>query len=229
MKEEELILIDNYFQQKLTDAERVDFENKLKTDQEFAQTVAFYSHTKAIERDHILKERHKEWTSQKPGKSINFTPKFAIGLAASILLLAGIWFFEIGNKKDSLELATNYIQTDLATLPLKMDATEDSLELGKKLYNNKNYKEAFELFNTINKPEAKEYQGLSALQSGDYLRATALFEQQAQNQELLNNKGKFYLALTYLKMGEKAKGEALLKEVVDGNLAGKGEAEKILE
>jgi hypothetical protein len=229
MKEEELKQIDDYFQMQLSESERIAFEQKIKTDPDFADLVAFYTHTKAIEREKILKARHADWTNEKGGKQTKFFPKAIIGIAATLLFLAGFWYFDKIDNKNYEEIATNYIQTELATLPMKMDAAEDSLELGKKLYNEKKYKEAFEIFEIIKKPSAQEFMGLCALQSKDYLRATAIFEQQAQNQELLNNKAKFYLGLTYLKMGETAKGEALMEEVVSENLAGKVEAEKILE
>lgn len=229
MKEEELKQIDDYFQLQSAEAERIEFEKRIGEDKEFADLVAFYTYSKAIVREKLLKNRHAEWNSQKGGNQINFFPKIIVGIAASLLLLVGFWYFGQNYKKNYKELAKNYIQTELLTLPMKMDANTDSLELGKKLYNEKKYKEAFALFDKLQNPEAKQYQGLSSLQSGDYLTAITIFEKQAQNQELLNNKAKFYLSLTYLKNGETAKGEAILKEVIAENLAGKIEAEKLLE
>ncbi len=217
----ELKLIDDYFLQQASDAEKIVFEEKLKTDKEFAELVAFYSQTKAIERDKILNERHAEWSKNTVNKQFNFFPKIVIGIAASLLILAGFWVFNFNNNSvDKNLVVNNYIDQNLALLPLKMDAVEDGMELGKKYYNDKKYREAFEIFDSIKTPQALEYQGLSALMAKDYLRAEAIFEQLSQNTELLNNKGKFYLGITKMQNGQKEEAEKLFVEVISENLGG---------
>lgn len=237
MKEEELKQIDDYFQMQLSESERIAFENRINADQEFAELVAFYTHIKAIEREKILATRHTDWTNEKGVRQTKFFPKAIIGIAASLLFFAGFWYFDKLNNKNYEEIATNYLQTELATLPMKMDANEDSLELGKKLYNEKKYKEARYVFDRVavrtkkfgDAVEATQLTGLAALQANDYESAINIFVMLSEDKELLNNKAKFYLALTYLKKGETAKGKAIMEEVVSENLAGKLEAVKILE
>jgi tetratricopeptide (TPR) repeat protein len=221
MKEVELKLIDDYFQQKATDAEKTLFEEKLKTENEFAELVAFYSHTKAIEREKILNKKHAEWSKNKGGNSLNFFPKIVMGIAASLLVFLGFWYFNFNNNSSDKNLiVNNYIEQILSQLPMKMNASEDSLELGKKYFNEKKYREAFEIFNSIKTPQAFEFQGLSALKAGDYLQAEAIFEQMSKNPELLNNKGKFYLGITKMKNGQKEEAEKLFDEVISQNLGG---------
>lgn len=225
----DFIDIDNYFQGNLSNNEKEIFEKKLASDPTFAEEVAFYAHAKATLRTHILNERHADWTSrpQKKGLGIGFN-KIAVGIAAMLLMVGGLWFFI---RNDVTKQANTYIDQSLATLPVKMDATEDSLELGKRFYNEKNYQKANDIFERLlsTNPKALEYAGLAALQQKQYDVAMIYFEKLDQNTELLENKGKFYQALTYLKQGDERRGTAILQEIIDNNLYGKIEAEKILD
>ncbi len=226
---DDLINIDNYFHGNLSTNEKEIFEEKLAAEPNFADEVAFYAHAKATQREQILQERHNEWTSQSQKKGLGISiGKIAVGVAAMLVMVAGLWFF---TRNDSIKEANTYIEQSLGTLPVKMDATEDSLELGKRLYNEKKYSEAITVFEKLldKSPQALEYAGLAALQQHQYEVAMIYFEKLDQNTELLANKGKFYTALTYLKQGDERRGKAVLQEVIDQNLYGKAEAEKILD
>jgi tetratricopeptide (TPR) repeat protein len=229
--ENELKYIDDYFQQKLSEIECQAFNSKLATDKPFAELVAFYVQTKAIERDNALANRHNEWTQlPKPENNQISFGWIATGLAAILLVTISVIF--LNNKdKNYQEIADNYLKNELVALPVKMDAKADSLELGKKYYNAGDYKQAQKIFDnlTISNNEALEYEGLAALQSADYKVAIRVFTQLANDKELLNNKGNFYLAITYLKMNENEKAIALLNEIVKNNLPGSEKAKKILE
>ncbi len=223
------INIDNYFEGNLSENEKEIFEKRLAIDPGFAEDVAFYAHAKATLREQILNERHAEWMSrpQKKGLGVSFI-KIAIGIAAMLLMVVGLWFFR-GN--DVTKQANTYIEQSLGTLPVKMGATEDSLELGKRFYNEKNYAKANDIFEKLlyTNPKALEYAGLVALQQNQYDVAMIYFEKLEQNTELLENKGKFFQALTYLKQGDERRGKAILQEIIDNNLYGKKEAVEILD
>lgn len=222
MKETELKLIDDYFQNQLSDSERVAFESRIKVDSEFAQLVAFYSSSKAILREDNLKNKHADWNSQKEVKTAQFNPKIVFSLAASLLVFFGIWFFSIQNEPQEYSaFAENYLKNELATLPIKMDAAENNMELGKKLYNEKKYNEAKIIFEKIPQLEALEYRGLVALQLKDYKTAQQYFKRLAANSDLIENKGKFYLGITMAKTGDNKAAEALFDEVIQQNLGGK--------
>ncbi len=226
----ENINIDNYFQGNLSVEEKEIFEKKLAADPSFAEDVAFYAHAKATQREQVLQECHNEWTSrpQKKGLTVSFS-KIAIGVAAMLLMVAGLWFFVDNN--DVSQEANAYIEQNLTILTVKMDDTEDSLELGKRYYNKKNYTEAIGIFEKLRNtnPKALEYAGLTALQQKQYDKAIIYFEKIDKNAELLENKGKFYIALTYLKQGDEKRGKAILQEIIDNNLYGKKEALEILD
>jgi tetratricopeptide (TPR) repeat protein len=215
----DLEYIDNYFADRLSAADKLAFEQRLANDAAFAEDVAFYVSTKAIEREKLLSQKHAEWAKRPAGRAINFSV-IATGIAAVLLIVAGWWFYSQNNKPDLQTLAQNYINTELATLPVKMDAKEDSLELGKQLYNSGKYTEAKAIFDKLSDPKALEFAGLSALKAKNYPEAQKAFETLAQNTDLLENKGKFYLALTYLQQGERQKAEVLLQEIKKQDLFG---------
>ena len=225
----DILNIDNYFQGKLSADERTDFENKLVDDPSLAEDVAFYAQAKLVQREQILKERHAEWT-QRPQKKVFLVSfnQIAAGVAAILLVVAGVWFF---TRSDIQQRAETYIEKDLERIKDTMDDTEDSLKLGKALYNEKKYAEARLIFEKLidKSPDAIEFAGLSAFKMNDYETAIKYFKKIEQNTELINNKGKFYIALVYIKQGKTEEGERSLKEVVDQNLGGKKDAEKILE
>ena len=91
MKETELKLIDDYFQNQLSDSERIAIESRIKTDNEFAELMALFTSSKAILRENNLKNKHQEWNKPTDTKTIIFNPKVVIGLAASLLVFFGIW------------------------------------------------------------------------------------------------------------------------------------------
>ncbi len=218
----ELKFIDDYFQKQLPESERIAFEKKIESDAEFAELVAFYINSKAILQEKNLENKYAEWNSQPKAISKKFNPKIVVGLAACLLVFFGIWFFNIQNEPQEYSAyATEFIKTDLATLPIKMDAHADSLELGKKYYNEKNYTAAATIFEKIPNIAVLEYRGLIALQLGQYEQAENYFKRLATAPDLINNKGKFYLALTLAKKGDSKSAEAIFNEVLTKNLAGK--------
>lgn len=225
----DILNIDNYFQGNLSAEERTDFENKLADDPSLAADVAFYAHAKTVQREQILKERHAEWNNRpkKNGLRVNLS-RIGVGVAAMLLMVAGLWFF---TRSDIQQRANAYIENDLESLQVTMDDTADSLKLGKSLYNKKKFVEARAIFEKLidKSPDALEFAGLSAFKMNDYEAAIKYFEITEQNTELINNKGKFYLALVNIKQGKTKEGERLLKEVIDQNLGGKKDAIKILE
>lgn len=215
----DLEYIDNYYANRLSAADKLAFEQRLANDAAFAEDVAFYANTKALEREKVLSEKHAQWNKKPSGTVLNFR-LLSAGLAAALLLVMGWWLYIQNTKPDLNQLADSYIKENLSTLPVKMGAKEDSLELGKQMYNDEKYLEAKAIFDKLTDPKALEFAGLSALKTKNYLYAQKAFEKLAQNSDLIENKGKFYLALTYLQQGEKQKAETLLQEIKKEGLFG---------
>jgi len=223
-------IIDNYFEGRLSATERADFERKLSEDKALADEVAFYLSTKAALKEANLQKRHAEWTQKRPAQPLRW--QWASGIAAAIGLLIVAWYFIAPSNLTLQEYAEVYIEENLTKLNNQMDTSNDSLQIAVDYYNHQKYQEALPIFNRLasNNPHAKayEYEGLTQLHLKKYDAAIAIFEQMAADTELLENKGKFYAALAYLKKGDTDTAQRLLKEVISQDLGGKAQAEQWL-
>lgn len=219
--------IDNYFEGRLSAAEQADFERKLEQDKALADEVAFYLSTKAAFKEAALQKRHAQWTRQRPVQSLRW--QWASGIAAAMVLLIAVWYVVIPSNHTLQEYAEVYIEENLTKLNTQMDTAVDSLQTAIDYYNQQKYREALPVFKRLAhanpQVRAYEYEGLTQLQLKNYDAAIAVFERIAADTELLENRGKFYAALAYLKKGDTKTAQRLLKEVITRNLAGKSEAE----
>jgi hypothetical protein len=215
----DLEYIDNYFADRLNAADKLAFEQKLANDSAFAEDVAFFANTKALEREKVLSEKHAQWNKKPSGTVLNFR-LLSVGLAAALLLVMGWWLYVQNTKPDLETLAQNYIDKELSTITTHLDDSVDSLDQGVELYNNGKFAEAYAILEKLNGMNALEYKGLAALKNKNYSVAQKSFEKLAQNTNLIENKGKFYLALTYLQQGKRQKAEVLLQEIKKEGLFG---------
>lgn len=232
--------IENYFEQKLSEAEKVQFETDLKSDPELADSVAFYLVSKKAAANNAgtkkLTERHVEWQSLKKQDSKFVTLRTWYNVAAAVAMLAfGLaWYLLMPGKQDIQQLADVYISENFTTLSLQMGSTKDSIQLAIGNYNNKKYTIAVKICEDVltrdpQNAEAKKLAGIISLKILNYDKAIAYFQQLGAQQNLYANPGKFYEAVTLLKRGlpsDKEKAKKLLQEVIDGDLEGKEEAVK---
>ncbi len=222
--------IDDYFEGRLSAAEHEAFERKLAQDKALADEVAFYLSTKAALKEANLQKRHAEWARQRFAQSLRW--QWASGIAAAIGLLIVAWYFMTPSNISLQQHAEVYIEENLTRLNTHMDTSNDSLQIAIDYYNHQKYQEALSIFNRLagSNPRAKayEYEGLTQMQLKNYDAAIAIFDQMAADAELLENRGKFYAALAYLKKGESGTAQRLLKEVIAQNLVGKAQAEQWL-
>jgi tetratricopeptide (TPR) repeat protein len=152
-------------------------------------------------------------------------------MAAALILALSWWVLLKKPENITEQMAVQYIEQNLMTLPVKTDDTQDSLELGKGFYNERKYPEALSIFEKLldKESQALEFTGLTILQMNKFEEAIRYFEILSQNTELITNKGKFYTALVYFKQRNTQKGKLVLKKVIEQNLAGKKDAEVFLK
>ena len=113
----------------------------------------------------------------------------------------------------------------------------DSMEDGKRFYNEDHFDSALQQFETILQRDtgnylAKEYAGIVYLRQDNYDKALQYFQQLENYSSLFSNPAIFYQALTLLKRnqpGDKQKAKLLLQQVVDHDLEGKGTAQQWLK
>jgi tetratricopeptide (TPR) repeat protein len=160
--------------------------------------------------------------------AIRRTMVYRLAIAAAILIcvfFAGYLF--LFKSASPQQLANNYMNENLQTLGVNMSAESDSIDIGKRMYNQAHYDSAIAQFQSIIKRdtgnfEANTYLGVVYLRKGDYNEALAYF-QQLEHHTVAVNPAIFYQALTLMKrnqQGDKQKARELLKEVRDQGLEG---------
>ncbi len=230
--------IEDYFKRVTVPEKGSDFEQRLLTDKEFAQEVAFYLSTIEVARfsnEENKKKRFKEIyyqnDSHKPVSIVKkLWPYAAMAAAVLTTLFVGLYLYM--QPVTSSKLADAYFSDHLQTLSVQMGNNEDLLQQGKNLYNEGNYPGSLKKFEELvqNDPlnsEAKENAGIIAIKLQDYNKAIEYFNQLANVKGLTENPGKFYQALALMKRNKTGDKEAyikLLNEVIKEDLFGKEDA-----
>lgn len=240
--------IENYFEKKLSAAEKAQFEDDLKSDPELANAVAFYITARKVavtaittdvandERKKMLAERHAEWKALKTreAKYGALRTWYAIAAAVAFIAFGLAWYFTTSVQRDLQPLASGYVMENFTTLSVQMGDSKDSVQLAISNYNKGQYATARKIYEDIlrrdpQNAEAKKIAGIVSLKLLDYDKAITYFHQLGQQQNLYANPGKFYEAIALLQRDlplDKKKAEDLLIEVIDNNLEGKEEAVK---
>jgi tetratricopeptide (TPR) repeat protein len=180
-----------------------------------------------------FEELRKEISNRSSGK---IKPMIWIsGIAASMLLALGFWWFSHTNVINPEVFADTYIKEHFENLPVKMDGNADSLQMGLRLFNEQKLSEAQLIFEDIvqrknSDSEAIKYAGITAMRLKKYDKAIVYFQSLSKQTSLFSNPGKFYQALALMKQqpANKKEIEILLKEVIDNNLEGNVEARVII-
>ena len=232
--------IEKYINHEMSLIERQDFENQLLTNEELANKLAFYMQAKAANQEIAREKRRaefeelrKEISNRSSGK---IKPKIWIsGIAASVILAIGLWWFSQTSSPNSDAFADTYIQKHFENLPVKMDGNADSLQMGLRLFNEQKLSEAQLIFEDIlrrknNDSEAIKYAGITSLRLKKYDKSIGYFQSLSRQKNLYSNPGKFYEALALMKQqpANKKEVEILLKEVIDNNLEGNEEARVLI-
>jgi tetratricopeptide (TPR) repeat protein len=230
--------IERHFNNELSAEEKIQFEQKIIDDKDFAQEVAFYysvhqiaKNESAIEKKKRFKEIYEQQnsSSQKTG----VIKRMRIYVASAAAILAIVFSLYLFNKSASpQQLANEYIKQNFQTLGIKMSSKQDSMQLGLRLYNDGKLPEALQQFEKIISTDtanfdAKNYAGIVSLQLKNYDKALAYFTQ-IENDPRFSNPAKLYKALTLMEhndAGDKEQAKELLQQIIQNNLDGKETAE----
>ncbi|NIJ53781.1 tetratricopeptide repeat protein [Dyadobacter arcticus] len=232
--------IDDYFGQRLTGAEKAQFEADLKSDPQLADAVAFYLASREASmqyaREKKLLERHAEWQAL-PKKATNMAwlnAWYAVAAAVALVAFGIGWYFLNTPPKDMQQLAAGYVMENFTRLRQELGDSGDTLQRAKDSYNNGQYATALKRCESVlssdpQNAEAKRIAGIVSLHLLDYDKAIDYFHRLGAQKELYANPGKFYEAIALIQRnqpGDKKKAESLLQEVIDQDLEGKNEAVK---
>ena len=233
--------IEKYLNNGLSLQERQVFENQLSTDDELMRDFTFYANVHTASKQLADEKRKEQFDNLRKNISSRSVRKikpmiWASGLAASVILALGFWWFSQTSTSNVEILADVYIQEHFENLPVKMDGDADSLQMGLRLFNEQKLNEAQKIFEEIlqrknSDSEATKYAGIVALKLQQYDKAIQYFQSLAQQTNLYANPGKFYEALTLMKQKTANKKEAkkILNEVIINKLEGNEEAKRIID
>ncbi len=236
--------IETYFTGDLSTAEKEAFTNRCASDPAFAEEVAFYLSLRNNLQQELHRQKqaefaelHDQLAAVKPTKSLVVRLRPVLAVAAACLLLFFVWTLFL-NKPSSQALATDYIEKNFTTIGITMgNAGADPLQQGITAYNAGSFAAAEKIFESLQhssaqRAEALKYLGMLYLKTGNYNKALAQFDTLSQNEQLYENPGPFYKAVTLMKRsgnGDKETARALLQEVVQKNLPGAAEAKAWLK
>lgn len=236
--------IENYVNGQLSEQERTQFDERLRTDPAIANELAFYVLSKQVAHQQAREQRMAELNElrqQNPRigqRSVGTWTVYAV--AASLVLLLGLgWYFFRPATEPTLatnQLVDEYVTTHFMELPTTMGSETDSLKLGIDLFNKGKLDQATGVFQDVltRKPDtdsALKYGGIASLRQGNYDKAIEQFQALSQRTDLIANPGTFYASLALLKRGQpidKSRAKKLLEEVINKNLEGKADAEKLI-
>ncbi|TAF29716.1 MAG: hypothetical protein EAZ70_01100 [Runella slithyformis] len=233
--------IEQYYNQTLSKAERLAFEEELKSNPALAQEVAFWVQARAAAQAEARARRKEEFATL--GQSLTKTKQrslyYTYAAAASVVLMLGLgwWIYksQITNYESQInkEWAAAYVEKNFTTLSTQMGNSNDSLQTGVSAFNSGDLTKAKAIFGALLtrdslNAEAQKYAGIVALRRQDYDKAIKHFHSLGTRTDLAANPGKFYEALALLRRDlplDKFKAENLLKEIKAAKLDGWKEVE----
>lgn len=261
--------IEAYFEKQLDEAGRRQFERQCEQDADFARDVALYITTREAMRQALTEQKREQWrplsderrstlraVSQETTEELPSLPEEATTIpiaaatkkltirrwlpyaaAASLLLFVAIYFSDSGRSLNR-QIASN-IEEELTPPSLKMGTSEDTLELAKSAYINKEYDRALQLYGAVLQTDSLQdhallYKGRIFLGKKNYDSALHYFNI-LSDMDLASNSGPFDAALTLLERNQKndrEKAKELLQKIVDdkdGKLEGKKQAQGLLD
>ena len=221
MNEENYILFDQYLQEELSSAEKINFEKELTENQEMAAAFATFKEVNEqlelkfgleTERNAFvanLKTISKEQLQAPRTKVVQFKPWMYMA-AASVALLFGVFVFN-SNSNPSFD---DYNQYENAYFTERGDAVAN-VKQAETAFNDKKYQEAIPLFEALLKEnktsELQYYYGVALLQTNKTKEAEVVFNELQSGNSIYKNKAIWSLALAKLKQKEyKACKEILL-------------------
>lgn len=211
MNEQLYITFENYFNNEMSQEEKLEFENQLQNDIELREkfelykettqflatkfdkkTIAFKENLKSISRENFAENEVTK------SKVINFKP-FYYAVAASVVLAFGTWFMMQGNPEYG-----DYNQHENAYF-MERSVGDATLNEAQKAFNDKDYKKtvlAFEKVQNLTNPELQYFYAIALIETNDYKKAEILLNNIKSGRSVYKEKATWYLALSNLKQNK---------------------------
>lgn len=235
-------LIDKYLHGTLTEIEKEQFESLLENSLIFSKDVAMIENLKIIagaEDRQQLRKSMADFESKidnepKVFSLLSYKKYLVAASIALILIITGLTLFNSFAANTDLLYAENFEPYKNVVTPIVRGENENSDEFKAfTLYENKNYQEAAvqfgALFTVTQRPYFLLYQGNSLLADNQVEKAIPLLEKHITYKDQLSERGKWYLALAYMKQKRNKDATVLLKELIQNGSFKKSTAEILLK
>lgn len=240
MKNEELIA--KYFQDNLTSEEQNKFDKLLKEDAGFKEQFEFENNVQQIIKNKerkALKDKLKKFEKESINPSVkkfSFWKPLRIAASIAIILTAG-WYLYNSNTSLNVEklFTENYEKYPNTIYAITRDTTTDtSIEYKAfEAYEANNFQKSIVLFKELKESKNPEYVDFylaqSYLNNNQLDKAIELFTDISTHKKEFSSESYWYLALAYLKKGEKEKAIKTLEELVQDKGYKKVEAINLLK
>ena len=227
MEEKDYLLIERYLSNELNSDEILEFNNRLKNDNNFAKEVSFYKEVEnTLSKRFLSKRKEKDLrkTLQKLGKrhivvnkkksKIFLFQKYSKYLvAASLVVFATILWFDRSNPK-----FTDYNSYPDLELTLRDNNQNKHIKKAEKAFNSKNYFEAQKELETLisndrTKVELQLYLAICLIEQNHFSKAESILEKIKNGKSVYKNKAIWYLALSKLKQRDYKLCKEYLKKI----------------
>jgi tetratricopeptide (TPR) repeat protein len=235
--------IDRFLRGELPEDEKKALETELSQNADLATELALQKDMEAFLRKQTQRaalqdqlqavggEFFQTFEKAEPGRIISLprrqTLRWVIGIAASIALLLVARFLLQPNLYDQ------FAQHPPLAMIEKSNEVQDNLAAMEAAFNQQDYARALPLLQAYQrqKPEDLQvelYLGICWLETQQYAKANAVFQKISQTESSFKDYGQWYLALSYLKQGNKTACRKILLEVpAESEFAAK--AQKLLK
>lgn len=221
ISQQELETIEQYLRDEMSDSARAAFEQRMEQDEQFRETVAYYSNViEGIETASLkstLESYHAEMeqtrngeTSKEPADSTKRYPFVKYLVAASLLLVVGITVWMIAFQQNSQQqLFAAYFEPDPGLITPMSSTDQYEFYAGMIDYKQENYRQAIAKWEPLldERPRSDTlnyFLGVAQLATGDEDEALPYLEMTLKTPEsAFGNEAYFYMGLAYLKNGNR--------------------------
>jgi tetratricopeptide (TPR) repeat protein len=218
--------IEAYWQEQLSETERLAFENRLESDLVFRQeAIKMHLITEGLD---VLKKRQLRQRLQEldatlppidPPNSMGWL-KIVLVVLALALATFSVWYFMIRAEKSKISGPIAAVFEPYPALGITMGDDEKTVRLeALKKYAKKDYKNAIPLLDKAFAVEKDSlllfYKGIAHIGDGESSKAIPLLENLKTSSLMSPDTVEWFLALAYLETNQKDKATIILKKVAN--------------
>jgi len=236
--EDDIVLIENFLDGKLSPDERTRLELRLREDAVFERQVREFAELKKgienVGRRELLSELQSWEKKEEPVKSRQVflsNTKIAIGIAA--LLLVGLSSYFLWPAQSHDELFQRYFEPypNIIMPQVRGADSSDSTMIAKAFaaYDRGQWEAALDYFNKADTTlHLRLYTGICYLALNQSNNAISSFEEAIENDSIFNEQAQWYLGLAYLKSGNSRRAKELFEVIARGGSSYKFKSTDIL-